>query len=296
MAPVTRRLPPKHKPIPLEVLTERTRTFKGAVRFLQEHNILHKSRQCKKGHQMALAFRPSTARWRCSRQGCRVEISVLTDTFLSGCKLPLKNVIKYIYHWSMGDRQEKAAWYSGIGASHSAAVWRKKLRALCTIHNKTLLPLPEGGTVEVDEIDLDGNIVLGVQWRLTNHVYLQCISQKTQKTIYPILKRVIAPGAEIHTDGLAVYKALDKQRGYNWTHLVVNHCRNFKDPVTGACTNRTEAFNRILRDNYSKNSELDGIEGYLEEQMFRRNSNPEPVFNTILQAIADITDITFKNI
>jgi len=52
--------------------------------------------------------------------------------------------------------------------------------------------------------------------------------------LIPIIQRVVVPGATILSDKWAAYCTLS-QLGY--THQTFNHSRNFKDPVTGVCTN-----------------------------------------------------------
>ena len=49
-----------------------------------------------------------------------------------------------------------------------------------------------------------------------------------------------ALGSKIESDGWAAYRGISGIEESSFTHLVVNHSKNFKDSVNGTCTNTVE--------------------------------------------------------
>jgi len=69
--------------------------------------------------------------------------------------------------------------------------------------------------------------------------HIELVENREAATLISIIQRVVVPGASIWSDEWAAYRTLS-QLGY--THQTVNHSRNFKNPVTGVCTNHVEAY------------------------------------------------------
>ena len=110
-----------------------------------------------------------------------------------------------------------------------------------------------GYVVEIDESKVgkrkynrgrlrEGNWILGMIDRDGGYRLEICPENKRDKeTLIPLIKKHVKPGTEIHTDGWAAYKGLERE-GY--VHEKVNHSKRgvgrFKDPITGAHTNTIE--------------------------------------------------------
>lgn len=65
------------------------------------------------------------------------------------------------------------------------------------------------------------------------------------------------------------WKAYSEIEKHNYSHQTVNHSQNFKDPVTGACTNTVEGLWRIAKHripHYRRQKEC--FTGYLAKFMF----------------------------
>jgi transposase-like protein len=137
-----------------------------------------------------------------------------------------------------------------------------------------------GKTVEIDESKfgkrkyhrgrkVDGQWVLGFIERESGRVVLQAVETRDKATLLPIIKRWIKPGTTIISDLWKSYDCL-KNEGYN--HLTVNHSKNFKDPVTGACTNRIESTWRAVKDHYKSSSRRKYFfDGYLAKYAFLKH-------------------------
>ena len=59
------------------------------------------------------------------------------------------------------------------------------------------------------------------------------------ETLDGIIKKFVKPGTIIVSDTFSSYKKL-AVRHEQYEHDMVNHSKNYKDPVTGACTNTVE--------------------------------------------------------
>ena len=68
--------------------------------------------------------------------------------------------------------------------------------------------------------------------------HIELVENREAAMLIPIIQRVMS-GTTIWSDEWAAYRTLS-QLGY--THQTVNHSRNFKDSVTGVCTNHVEAY------------------------------------------------------
>lgn len=67
------------------------------------------------------------------------------------------------------------------------------------------------------------------------------------------------------------WKAYARLGNFDYTHLTVNHSKNFKDPKTGACTNKIEGLWRHAKHRipqYRRNKK--NFTGYLAKFMFLR--------------------------
>ena len=93
----------------------------------------------------------------------------------------------------------------------------------------------------------------------------------------PIIQKWIKPGSIIHSDCWKAYSKLSK---LGYTHVTVNHSKEFKNLESAACTNCIESewqHAKVFMPNA----------GYLADFMWRRMNTNKDKF---LQLIADINE------
>ena len=77
-------------------------------------------------------------------------------------------------------------------------------------------------------------------------VFAYVVPRRDAHTLLPLVKRFILPGSHIISDSWSAYKNIKsamKEQGYS--HDMVNHSKNYKDPETGAHTNTIEGAWRV---------------------------------------------------
>ena len=125
----------------------------SAVRFLQLRGLLHDTRQCDNGHEMALSLTDKEDRWQCQRNGCNQQKQLKSATWFHGSHLDYRDVLLFIYCWSHELTSIKFC-ERELGIGHTTVVdYNNFLREICANH---LLANPRqiGGpqtTVEIDE-------------------------------------------------------------------------------------------------------------------------------------------------
>ena len=83
------------------------------------------------------------------------------------------------------------------------------------------------------------------------------VKDRTEATLLPLIKKHIAPGSIVISDKWKAYDKIGKLQ-QSFTHLSVNHSKEFKDKTTGACTNtiegawRSQLKSKIHVRNYSR--------------------------------------------
>jgi transposase-like protein len=274
----------------------------SSVQFLQQRGLLHNPRICTNNHRMVLSLTDTRDRWRCSRQECRENVQVRSNTWLQGSKLSFRQIVLFIYCWSK-ELTTINFCENELLISKSAVIdWNMYLREVCA---DTLLrnPVVIGGpntTVEIDEslfTRRKNNIgmVLPQQWvfggicRETGDCFMFAVPDRTAATLMPIITQSILPGTTIMSDQWQAYNGIAAAAGMGFTHETVNHSVNFVDPNTGANTQRIErswkaAKERNKRHNGTHRHMLDS---YLCEYMWRNRVKRRhaDLFDTIVNDI-----------
>lgn len=117
-------------------------------------------------------------------------------------------------------------------------------------------------------------------------VFMVVVPDRSKATLLPYITKHISKTAVIHHDDWAPYRQLHTL-GYR--HLIVNHTRGFKNPLTGACTNGIEGVwgnmkQRITRMHGMSHDKLDS---YLNEFSFRYMNA-----NSMLTAVINMLCVT----
>uniref|UniRef100_A0A914QWH8 ISXO2-like transposase domain-containing protein n=1 Tax=Panagrolaimus davidi TaxID=227884 RepID=A0A914QWH8_9BILA len=181
---------------------------------------------------------------------CGHRCSIRKGTFFSQSKLHLCQIMELIYYTLLQTPQNSIKEITGY-ANGTLVDWQSFIReVLKNYYYDKVQPL--GGIGEVVEIDeskfgrrkyhkghkVDGIWIWGGLERSSGRVVMCPVQHRDKRTLHALIKRWIKPGTTVISDCWSAYNGIEE---YGMQHLTVNHSKNFKDPVTGACTNRIES-------------------------------------------------------
>ena len=152
--------------------------------------------------------------------------------------------------------------------------WASFCREVCInvcLHHGSAKLGGDGITIEIDESKFGktkhvrghkgrwnrGQWVFGVICRETGEFFMVPVQDRTKKTLLKIIKERILPGTTIISDCWKSYDCLGDE---GFQHLSVNHSLTFKDPITGAHTNKVK---RVGRSNRIGVAGIDGISPWM---------------------------------
>ena len=116
-------------------------------------------------------------------------------------------------------------------------------------------------------------------------IFMVPIHNYKQSTLLPIIQKWIKPGTIIHSDCWKAYSKLSK---LGYTHVTVNHSKEFKNVESAACTNCIESewhHAKVFMPNYGVHKGLHA--GYPTEFMWKRMNTNKDKFQ---QLITDINE------
>ena len=230
-----------------------------------------------------------------------VKVSIRHNSWLVDCKLPMEHVLELIYLWSQGFSHSEVMHELKL-SKRTVTEWFLFFRESC-IHSIMEHSQQIGGNgieVEIDETKfgkrkyhhghkVEGQWVFGGREKYNKQkIFMVPVHNRKASTLIPIIKKWIAPGSIIHSDCWKAYNNLNKM-GY--THVTVNHSKEFVNSETAACTNAIESDWRHAKDHMpAYGTHLGDHAGYLAEFMWRRYNYDNDKF---LALIKDI-NMTFK--
>ena len=309
-----------------EVLRNVTSSNKETIHFMQKHGILKSSVVCPGpcfkgsrsfgcGRQMLLKTTndsKDSLMWRCRRlhKGSDsnrtyvtkdVKLTIRHESWLVDSKLPLTTVIEMIYLWSQAFSIKEIMHELKL-SKKTVVEWTIFFRECC--YTKMIIDSePIGGPgieVEIDESKfgkrkyyrghrVEGQWVFGGREKYDkSKVFMIPVVNRKQSTLLPIIKKWIKEGSIIHSDCWKAYCRLPKM-GY--THVTVNHSKEFVNKSNAACTNGIESDWRHAKVTLPRYGVHRGLHGaYLAEFMWRRKYNEADKF---LQLINDI-NVTYQ--
>ena len=242
---------------------------------------------------------PDGAIWRCNNSYCSHTLSIRVDSWTSQSTLTLKTIAHLVGCWCGGRNVQTTAEDCNV-SKNTVSEYFNQFRMVAEIaYRKDLSTNPlgsTGGIVEIDESHFfkakyyKGSALMrppiwffGAVDCKTNRVAMEHCTSRTSEILVPMIQSLCSPGATIWSDSWNAYNEL-KSLGFQ--HSMVNHSRNYTDPITGVNTNRIEgnwnALKLFLRIRNVKNR--DKLEGYVHEWCFRRNIGKtfQDCWNTIV--------------
>ena len=258
-----------------EVLKDITSSKIDTIKFLQEHGVIAKDKTCPGplvrgkrlqncGQAMILKEvkdRKDGITWRCRKTHSvhvdnkqykvkDVKVSIRENTWISDSNLTLELIVELMYLWANGFSNEEIL--HELKLSRKTLIeWSTYLRDICMytcMANSTKIGGP-GIEVEIDESKfgrrkyyrgkrVDGRWVFGGRETYDKtKIFMVAVKNRKAKTLLPIIRNWIHEGSIIHSDCWKSYNSLSRN-GY--THVTVNHSKQFVNPSSAACTNRIE--------------------------------------------------------
>ena len=223
--------------------------------------------------------------WKCL--DCKKQFSVKVGTIFEDSAIPLKKWLCAM--WLLANCKNGVSSYEisrGVKVTQTTA-WFMLQRLRYAMHNGTINKMT--GTVEADETFIGQKtrnmhagkraekikgrgpigkaIVFGLLDHETGKVHVRHVHSRRKRDLQPIIRGVVAPGSELHTDALKSYDGLSE-----YTHKVVDHAEAYVQE--NVHTNRMENFwsllKRTIKGTYVS-VEPFHLFRYLDEQSFRYN-------------------------
>lgn len=262
----------------------------GLIRKLQEWGTIPEALNCPRGHPMTLRKDGNSFKWRCNEKYknsskklvyCQYGVSVRSRTFFKGSHLTIRQICNFVNLWVDLVQLIAIKKQAEIQQDHTVVDWASFCREVCfdfMVSKKEKV----GGVGKILEIDetlvgkrkynrgkrVNGQWVFGGIVRDTHEAFLVPVDKRDRATLLPIIKEYVLPGTTIYSDCWKPYDTLEEE-GY--PHLTVNHSKNFKDPVTGCCTNKIESTWAAMKRTFSGSARRkDSFLGYLATYLFRK--------------------------
>lgn len=235
---------------------------------------------------MVLYTYGNKAIFRC--KACKKTESMRTGLIIEGSRLALSSIHAILCAWWHGTTISMTAQSTNVQL-RTVWSWFKLCRAMCVsffIDNPILIG-GQGITVEIDEALVLGRrkynrghvrqqiwIVAGVERRgpygQIGRMFAVPVVHRTKAILKAIIVQHVLPLSTIITDQWRGYNGVaDTQNRY--THLTVNHSRNFVDPVTGAHTQAIEGTWTHLRNTLPRNGlRFSALREHIAEFLYRR--------------------------
>ena len=225
-----------------------------------------------------------------------VKLSIRHESWLVDTKLQLEIILEMMYLWSQS--------FSLLEIVHELKLMKKTViewstffREACitSIMDQSQAIGGNGIEVEIDESKfgkrkyhrghrVEGQWVFGGREKYDkSKIFMVPVPNRKAATLEAIIKQWIKPGTIIHSDCWKGYSKLAKM-GY--THITVNHSKEFMNSETAACTNCIESEWRHAKISMPRYGVHKGLHaGYLAEFMWRRRYYKSDKF---LQLISDV--------
>lgn len=225
------------------------------IRYLITEFVLPAEKSCSKCKRlMRISYLEGV--FRCSK--CSRKRSIFKNTFFSGCKIKLKDllIISYLYLIKTP--------ISGIlnatsQSSETISAWTKFLRQLLgdSLSQSSMKIGGPNVIVEIDETKMGKRkfnrghgvegvwVVAGIERTVEKKIFAVQVEDRKGNTIKQIIKKYVKEGSIIYTDCWKSYNFACNELDFE--HKTVNHSLYYKDPITGVHTNTIEGLNNGLK-------------------------------------------------
>lgn len=274
-------------------LVEATETHEEAISWARGRGLIHSTLRCITCQISMTVHRfddaPDFEAFRCSQ--CHMRRSIRTDSAFAKSKIPLRKILLIIYLWATDGTAKDISREVEV-SEKTVLQWFSNLRRLVVEHTAqaervSIIGGP-GTIVELDESIVSkrkynrGRLVRE-QWvfggiqrstSMAKPFFMELVPNRKETTLLEIIRRRVASGTTIMTDGWRSYRNLSRHNGYN--HFVVNHSVNFVDRAdrnvhTQNVENQWKHLKAWLK---KKGSNLGpNINEYLFEYWFKRKSD-----------------------
>lgn len=248
-------------------------------------------------------------------QACRHQTSVTAGTVFQDTRKPLALWFRAI--WCVTSQKNGASASSiqqilGLRSYQTAWTWLHKLRRAMVRPGRDQLQ----GTVEVDETFVGGEELKGGTWieqkalvviaaeengRGIGRIRLATARDTSKRSLQPILRRMIAPGSLVHTDGHAAYDGLEAF-GYKRrrTPLLRQKDRHAADKLLPRVHRVASLLKRWLLGTHQGAVSNEHLDYYLDEFTFRFNRRTSrsrgKLFYRLLQQAVQLPPTTYQEI
>ena len=225
-----------------------------------------------------------------------VKVSIRHHSWLVDTKLELEIVLEFIYLWSQGFSASEIKHELKL-SKKTITEWTHFLRESCiysVMENSSAIG-GNGIEVEIDESKfgkrkyhrghrVEGQWVFGGREKYNKkQIFMIPVHNRKESTLIPIIKKWIKPGSIIHSDCWKAYSKLNK---IGYTHVTVNHSKEFVNKSSAACTNAIESDWRHAKLKMpSYGTHIGDHAGYLAEFMWRRKYHDTDKFEQLLRDI-----------
>ena len=190
---------------------------------------------------------------------CGKTKSIFYNSVFTRSKIPANAALHILYCWAQECGRDYAAHECDVSPK-TITNFYQAFRQACQYHIDNLPQIQIGGAgynVEIDETLISkrknnaGRIlkeiwVFGGICRETGERFAVQVPNRNAATLIPLIQKYIAPNTTIHSDCWKAYRGISALPE-NYTHLTVNHSKNFVDPVTGSHTQNIERMWRELK-------------------------------------------------
>ena len=235
---------------------------------------------------------------RCTRGNCRKVINVMKGTFLEGCSVEVRKVLKLAHLWLSAGSHQLIMLQTGL-SSQAVTNYLKNLRDVVGWHRLSSGDPRIGGPgliIQVDETVTVHRkyhrghpvpevwVVGGVELTQERRLFALSVPDRSEPTLTGVLCQHILPGTMIHCDGWKGYSK-EALQDAGFEKDTVNHSKNFVDPITGVHTNHVEATWRAIKATIpARGNTAASIDTYISEFIWKRE-HAGHLWNALMEAM-----------